>query len=559
VSELLLKNIHAIAKSPDGVHRLRQLILDLAVRGLLVKRNPLDEPASEMIARAQSQVLPAQPHPYAVPRGWEWVSLDSISSYVQRGKSPTYSDAPGFRVISQKCVRWEGLDLSKARYVEPSSLDSYEETRFLRDGDILWNSTGTGTVGRACLVQGVGIGEKLVADSHVTVVRPDLADARFMCKWIESPTTQASILRQTTGSTNQVELNTSVVKNLPFALPPIQEQVRIVARVEELMGLCDELETLQRAEASAQEQLAASALGVLAASGQQGDFEANWEFVSREFESILTTVQSVEMLRQVILELAVRGRLVPQRVEDEPAGELLARIAAEKQRRVGLGRLRNHKLLPPLRAEEVPHALPKGWAWAHFDDATLDIATGPFGSLIHKEDYVTGGVPLVNPSHMVNGRIVADPRVTLPKEMAATLDSYLLEAGDIVMARRGEAGRAALVTPVESGWICGTGSFIVRFIPEMNRRFVQLVLAGRGSRAFLGGEAVGSTMSNLNHGILKRMPFPVPPLGEQERIVHRVDEIMALCDQLAKSIDAVVRVHKSVATALTKLEVGAEG
>lgn len=240
----------------------------------------------------------------------------------------------------------------------------------------------------------------------------------------------------------------------------------------------------------------------------------------------------VSAIRSLVFELAVSGSLLQQSEFDERADELLIRVDKAK-RQLGI------KPAKPSTGRVASRALPRGWVDTTFEAIALEVSTGPFGSLIHQSDYVRGGVPLVNPSHMINGRIVADPDVALAPEMAATLGAYRLAAGDLVMARRGEVGRVALVTAGEDGWLCGTGSFRLRFTEEMSRDYLRLLFWCPSSRRYLAGAAVGMTMVNLNHGVLSRMPIALPPLAEQHRIVAKVDELMALCDRLdARQQDA---------------------
>ena len=184
-AERLLAHYEQIADAPDAIARLRRFILDLAVRGKLLPQNPTEEPASELlkrIAKEKAQLVKAgeirkeKPLPpvdedadFEVPPTWRWTRLGIVTSYIQRGKSPKYAASDGSLVVSQKCVQWGGLDLSVAKQVTLESLAGYENIRFLRDADLLWNSTGTGTIGRVIRV--VDPPEKLVSDSHVTVVR----------------------------------------------------------------------------------------------------------------------------------------------------------------------------------------------------------------------------------------------------------------------------------------------------------------------------------------------------------------------------------------------------
>ena len=179
--------------------------------------------------------------------------------------------------------------------------------------------------------------------------------------------------------------------------------------------------------------------------------------------------------------------------------------------------------------------LPLGWSSVSFGDYASRLNTGPFGSLIGKGDYVRGGVPLVNPSHMRNGRIAAEVGVAVSREKASELGPYALATGDIVFARRGEVGRTALVTEDEDGWLCGTGSFFARFEQDVDRAFLQLIFDSVAMRRYLAGEAVGVTMVNLNQRMLRNATLDIPPLAEQHRIVARVEELMKLCDALEQS------------------------
>ncbi len=249
-------------------------------------------------------------------------------------------------------------------------------------------------------------------------------------------------------------------------------------------------------------------------------------------ELLATAPGGVAKLRELILTLAVQGKLVPQDPADEPAGVLLQKIRAEKDRLIAEGKIKRDKPLAEIAGEEKPFELPQGWEWVRCDDYFLELCTGPFGSMIHQEDYVRDGVPLINPSHMIGGRIIHDPRVTIKVADAERLSAYALSAGDMVLARRGEVGRYAYVTEQEHGWLCGTGSFFVRLYSQCNREYLGLIFSDVRFRQHLQGEAVGTTMTNLNQRILLSALLALPPLAEQSRIVTRVEALMRLCDAL---------------------------
>ena len=247
-------------------------------------------------------------------------------------------------------------------------------------------------------------------------------------------------------------------------------------------------------------------------------------------------------LRKAILQAAVQGKLVSQDKNDEPASELLKRIQAEKATLIKDGKLKKEKPLSPITEDEIPYDLPDGWVWCRLGEVTLFVATGPFGSMLHKSDYVKSGIPLVNPANMQNGSIVPSERMLVDETTRERLSSYVLHEGDIVVARRGDLGRCAVVTQSEDGWICGTGSFFLRIASSMFLPFFLLFFETSLCREQLMGGSVGTTMSNLNHAILKSIYFPLPPIKLQQRIVSKVNELMALCDELEateKELDAL--------------------
>lgn len=247
-----------------SVKSLRETILQLAVQGKLTKKwrekNPNVEPASKLLERiekekqqliAEKKIKNEKPFPkitkdehwFNIPSTWSWSRFVEVCRYIQRGKSPKYTEKSKVPVVSQKCVQWSGFDITKVRFITPESLLKYADERFLRKGDLLWNSTGDGTIGRVILYPGSSY-EKIVVDSHVTIVRTfkDYLIPGFLFIFAASPTTQKTVLGKVTGSTKQTELGTGTIKSLPFVLPPVEEQKVIVEKVNSLMTLCDELE-----------------------------------------------------------------------------------------------------------------------------------------------------------------------------------------------------------------------------------------------------------------------------------------------------------------------------
>jgi type I restriction enzyme S subunit len=253
------------------------------------------------------------------------------------------------------------------------------------------------------------------------------------------------------------------------------------------------------------------------------------------YDRISDAEDAIPRLRRLVLDLAVRGKLVEQDARDEPAVELLKRIGEEKARLVKAKEITQSKNLDQVSADDLVFDIPLHWQPAFVASVLNELQTGPFGSSLHKSDYCIGGTPVINPASLQNERIVPIEKMAVDKKTLERLASFKLRAGDIVMARRGEMGRCAIVTDLEADWLCGTGSLILRPTKYLYARFLVLVIGSPFGRQYLGRSSVGSTMQNLNQSILLKLPFGLPPLAEQHRIVAKVDELMALCDQLERA------------------------
>ena len=178
--------------------------------------------------------------PFDIPANWAWVRLDDICSFIHRGKSPKYSLIKKYPVVAQKCNQWSGFSIEKAKFIEPQSISSYKAEYILQDVDLMWNSTGLGTLGRmAIFYKKLNPYELAVADRHVTVIRPykQYVVSEYLYYYFASNTVQSVIEDKSDGSTKQKELSTKTVKSYLVPLPPMEEQMRIVEKVEELTQL----------------------------------------------------------------------------------------------------------------------------------------------------------------------------------------------------------------------------------------------------------------------------------------------------------------------------------
>lgn len=178
--------------------------------------------------------------PFEIPSNWAWARLDNICSFIHRGKSPKYSLVKKYPVIAQKCNQWSGFSIEKARFIEPNSLSSYKDDYFLQDKDLMWNSTGLGTLGRmAIYYTALNPYELAVADSHVTIIRPlkQYIVPEFLYYYFASNTVQSVIEEKSDGSTKQKELATKTIQAYPVPLPPLAEQYRIVQQIKSVTSI----------------------------------------------------------------------------------------------------------------------------------------------------------------------------------------------------------------------------------------------------------------------------------------------------------------------------------
>ena len=537
----LLNHYERIAAAPQAVARLRRFILNLAVRGKLVPQDPKDEPASELLERiAAEKARLVKAGEFREPRNaveikrdklpfvpavhWEWSRLIDIAC-------PSY----GFAFQSSEFnTDKRGMPLIRIRDISKTDTEVYYEGDFdstclVRAGDYLVGMDGNFNLRRWQGLDGL-LNQRVM---RINGWRCDV-DQEF----VKLPLQMVlDYLHGATSLTTVKHLSAKQVNGIEIPLPPLAEQHRIVAKVDELMALCARLEARRAEREATRDRVAMASLVRL--NDPDPDpvvFRKHAAFAIENLTPLTSRRDQIKALRQTILNLAVRGKLVEQDPADEPAAELLERIAAEKARLVRDKKIRVRRARMPAICSDVPFDLPTGWSPTKIEQIIVEIQTGPFGSSLHQSDYQLGGTPVINPASIQNERIIPVGKMAVGPVTLERLASFKLQVGDIIMGRRGEMGRCAVVSKYEIGWLCGTGSLILRTLEYIYPRFLSMLIGSPFSRHYLGGTAVGTTMQNLNQTILLNLSFGIPPLAEQHRIVARVDGLMALCDRLEKNL-----------------------
>ena len=354
MKSLALEHLPVIASAPGGVKKLRELILQLAVMGKLVPQDTNDEPASDLLRRIQSErmtllkagllkaeknppVVSATDHPYQLPNSWVWVKLGSLTSKIGAGSTPLggkqgYLKA-GIKFLRSQNVWDEGLYLDDVAFIPPHVHEKMAGTH-VKPGDLLFNITGA-SIGRCAIVPGdFDTGN---VSQHVTIVRPLLTELQmFLHKVLISGQIQKAVMSEQVGVSRE-GLSISKLSQFLIPLPPLAEQHRIVAKVDELMDLCDKLEAQQNDSEAAHRLLVKTLLDTLTQTQDADDFAASWERIKENFHTLFTTEESVDILKQTILQLAVTRALGSRRSDwtFEKASSLCSKVQSGKTPKEG--------------------------------------------------------------------------------------------------------------------------------------------------------------------------------------------------------------------------------
>jgi type I restriction enzyme S subunit len=559
----LIDAFDVVAEAPDGVVRLQELVLQLAVRGRLVPQDPADEPASvllERIAAEKARLVKAgeirrlstlspvngDEVPFELPSGWSLVRFCDVFLTFLTGpfgtslKKAEY-ESGGTPVINPQNLRAGAIIPSPETCVGEATLRRLKSFR-MREGDVV--VARRGEMGR-CAVVGRSEGGWLCGTGSLVLRPPIDIDAHFVTLFLRSPWTVSRLSDDSVGATMR-NLNQRIMVNLPFGLPPLAEQHRIVARVDELMGLLDRLEAARTDRNATRAAVRDSALAALQEADETDDLEVAWDRFAGRLDDVLCEPADIAPLRQTVLQLAVRGRLVPQDPAEEAASVLLERITAEKARLVKARKIPKQEPLSPVREDMVPFAVPKGWEWTRLADLSALVTDG-----VHKTpNYVSDGVPFLSIKDISGGFIdFSDTRFITKSEHAEINKRCNPEKGDILFCRIGTLGKAVVVD-TEKPFSLFVSVGLIKLTRQLNPRF--LCMALNSPATYLQYDRIkagGSHTEKLNLGPMRALILPLPPVAEQHRIAAKVGELMGLLDRLEARLTAVQTAHAALAAA----------
>ncbi|MDW1921741.1 restriction endonuclease subunit S [Vibrio sp. 736] len=319
-----------------------------------------------------------------------------------------------------------------------------------------------------------------------------------------------------------------------FVIPSLEEQHRIVAKVDELMALCDQLEQQTEASIEAHQVLVTTLLDTLTNSADADELMQNWARISEHFDTLFTTEESIDQLKQTILQLAVMGKLVPQDPNDEPAAELLKRIAEEKAQLVKDKKIKKQKALPPISEDEKPFELPSGWEWSKLQDLCFKITDGEHSTPKRAET----GHYLLSARNVTNeGIILGDVDYVPDYEFARIRNRCDPNLGDILISCSGSVGRVALVDRDNAYSMVRSAAMIRPCNTNLIKEYLALMLRSPYLQFQMKNRSKQSAQANLFLGAISNLVGVIPPLSEQERIVSKVSQLLVICDQLKSHLN----------------------
>ncbi len=551
-----------------GIKKLRELILELAVRGKLVPQDPNDEPASELLKRIaaekaelvkQGKIKKQKPlpeiseeeKPFELPVGWEWTALKNICLLENGDRSKNYPNKStlvesGVPFVNAGHLVNGGIDENEMTFIKNEHFNSLRSGKF-HHGDILFCLRGS--LGKSALVDNLS---GAIASSLVIVRTLPLVNNEYVNLYFNTPVSYRYIKKYDNG-TAQPNLAATDLERFLVPLASLSEQKRIIAKINELMSLCDQLEQQSLTSLDAHSQLVETLLATLTDSHNAEELAENWARISQHFDTLFTTEASIDALKQTILQLAVMGKLVPQDPNDEPASELLKRIEQEKVQLVKEGKIKKQKPLPPVSDEEKPFVLPKGWEWCRFEDI-VDIQSG-----ITKGRNLVGreliSVPYLRVANVQRGYLDLSEIKTIEIPVDEK-DKYHVKLNDLLITEGGDwdtVGRTAVWT--DATFYVANQNHVFKARPlvnELNVKWLETFMNSSVSRDYFAGASKQTTnLASINKTQLRGCFIALPPISETSRILEQYISLLNVCDSLKCRLQSAQQTQLHLADALT--------
>ena len=543
--QVLEKYFDTAFDAPDGIKKLRELILTLAMQGKLVPQDPNDQPASELlkeIGKEKDQLIKEkkikkiaiqseikiEKIDFQIPKSWEWVKFGNIAHQITDGAhhTPTYINE-GVPFLSVKDMSSGVLDFSNTRYISHEQHKDLAKRCNPQNGDLLL--TKVGTTGIPILIN---TDKEFSIFVSVALIKfpKQFISGDFLVWLINSPFVKKQSADGTEGVGNK-NLVLKKINNFTLPIPPLNEQKRIVEKINQLMALCDELEKLKEQKETKKLTVHKSAINQLLDSKDVINSQKGWTFISEHFNDLYTVKENVSELRSAILQLAMQGKLVPQDPNDQPASELLKEIEKYKEQLIKDKKIKKSKPLPLINDNEKLFEIPQNWEWVRFNDV-LDVRDGTHDT----PRYVDVGYPLVTSKNLYTGILdFANVQYISGEDHVKISERSKVDNGDILFAMIGSIGNPVIIdTDIEFS-IKNVALFKYYNANTINNNYLYRYLLFAQEK--MKEMSSGAVQKFVSLGFLRSFLLPLPPLNEQERIVEKINQLMVLCDDLEKQIE----------------------
>ncbi|MDL0433717.1 restriction endonuclease subunit S [Marinobacter sp. TBZ242] len=527
-----------------GIKKLRELILELAVRGKLVKQDPSDEPASvllEKIAEEKARLveegkvrkpkkLKEKPGgytaPFDIPDNWKWSPVDQLAPFPlfdgdwieSKDQDPTGS----IRLLQLADIGVGEFKNTSRKYINSETFARLKCSR-INAGDILIARLPS-PIGRATVFP--GLMQDCITAVDVAILRTEeMLNQQYVVHALNSTTCRNQVESYGKGAT-RFRISTGNLKTILIPVPPLPEQHRIVEKVDELMALCDRLEQEVGDQLEAHEVLVDTLLDALTHSTDAAELAENWARVAEHFDTLFTTEASIDKLKKAILQLAVMGRLVPQSLNDKHASALLDEILAERDRLKREEGMKT-KASGAVNTEEAYLTIPRSWVWVRLGN------TAKFIDYRGKTPKKVGsGKRLITAKNIRKGYIDKDPEEFISEPDYHTwMTRGFPRVGDTLFTPEAPLGNAANVDLEEEFALAQRAICFQWHVREISPFMLMQILALPFQEQLIFN-ATGMTATGIKAAKLKEIPVVLPPLEEQKSIVEKVEELMALCDRL---------------------------
>lgn len=532
-----------------GVQKLRELILDLAVTGKLTNSLNSDTNADEILKKIADEKellinqgnlkkvkysFPPKNNDFLLPSKWVKAYLGEVTLLITDGThhTPKYLDS-GIPFISVKDVSGKTISFDDCKYISSEEHSELIKRCKPEINDILLCRIGT--LGRATLID-VEKDFSIFVSLGLLKLSKIINYSKYLHLFLHSPQALLQFDEVKVGGSHTNKLNLKDLPHIVINLPPLEEQQRIVEKVDELMQLCDQLEQQQNLSSEAHDQLVDTLLSILINSSDAGEFQQNWQRISENFHLLFTTEYSIEQLKQTILQLAVMGKLVKQDPNDEPASELLKKIADEKAKLIKEGilkkRSKNYRL-PPIKID-----FPNDWNLVNIDQIIWNLDAG-WSPACYPYPAKADKWGVLKTTFVQCNYFIENENKELPNELSPREDSEL-QSGDILVTRAGPYNRVGVACYVDNirPKLMISDKLIRISYSNLNLygAFIALAINFGITRDYLKDNQSGMAESqvNISQEKLREAPILLPPLNEQKRIVEKVNQLFSMIEKLQK-------------------------